>query len=101
MEGYCRSSRGAGSSVLMRAALAADYGTVVYEHHRDESRHIACLACGATRVVATIGSGTGECPRCHYVGWTYVDDLDAYTRRLIMNGALARRRAGAALRTAR
>jgi len=85
----------------MRAALAADEGTVAYEDFRDGSRHIACLACGETRVVYGLGSGTGECPRCHYVGWTYVDDLDAYTRRLIMNRVLARRPAGAAIRPAR
>lgn len=85
----------------MCAALAADEGNVVYESFRDKPRHIACLACGETRVVFGIGSGTGECPRCHYVGWTYVDDLDVYTRRLIMNRVLARRSAGAALRTAR
>src|SRR5215471_12486930 len=75
----------------MRAALAADEGTVGYEHFHDASRHIACLACGETRTVFRLGIGTGECPRCHYVGWTYVDDLDVSTRRLIMNRALARR----------
>jgi hypothetical protein len=54
------------------------------------SLQIECLACSATRVVTGIGHAeTGECPRCHYLGWTYSDDLDGSTRRLIMNGGLA------------
>ena len=54
------------------------------------SIQIECLACSATRVVTGIGHAeTGECPRCHYLGWTYSDDLDGTTRRLIMNGGLA------------
>jgi hypothetical protein len=51
---------------------------------------IECLACGEVRVVT--GTGTearGECPRCHYLGWAYSDELDGSTRRQIMNGALA------------
>lgn len=52
---------------------------------------IECLACGAKRVAAGIGHAEiGECPRCRYLGWTYSDDLDGATRRLIMNGGLAR-----------
>ena len=51
---------------------------------------IECLACSATRVVSGIGHAeTGECLRCHYLGWTYSDELDGATRRLIMNGGLA------------
>jgi hypothetical protein len=51
---------------------------------------IECLACGAARVVKGIGHGeTGECERCHYLGWTYSDELDGSTRRMIMNGKLA------------
>jgi uncharacterized paraquat-inducible protein A len=51
---------------------------------------IECLACGATRRVTGIShADTAECPRCHYLGWTYSDELDASTRRLIMNGCLA------------
>ena len=51
---------------------------------------IECLACGAARVVFGIGHcETGECLRCHYLGWTYSDELDASTRRQIMNGRLA------------
>ena len=52
---------------------------------------IECLACGAKRVASGIGHAeSGECPRCRYLGWTYSDDLDGSTRRLIMNGGLAR-----------
>jgi hypothetical protein len=56
-------------------------------HSHDDPKHIACLACGDTRVVT--GIETGECPRCEYVGWIPVKDLDDYTRRAIMNGAFA------------
>jgi hypothetical protein len=58
---------------------------------------IACLACGAVR--ATFGTTveeTGDCPRCHYLGWTYADDLDGTTKRMIMNGRLAHRPSEAA-----
>jgi hypothetical protein len=54
-------------------------------------RPIECLACGAVRLVS--GSrveATGECERCGYVGWTYADTADGTTRRMIMNGLLAR-----------
>jgi hypothetical protein len=51
---------------------------------------IECLACGAVRVVHGLRKeDTGECPRCHYVGWAYSDELDGTTRRQIMNGSLA------------
>ena len=56
----------------------------------DRATQIACLACGETRVV--FGQSlveTGECPRCHYLGWTFADELDGWTRRQIMNGRLA------------
>jgi hypothetical protein len=56
-------------------------------HSHSESRQIACLACGETRIV--LGIETGECPACHYLGWTYVEELDRSTRRLIANGAFA------------
>jgi hypothetical protein len=50
---------------------------------------IECLACGAKRVVTGITHAeTGDCPYCHYLGWTYSDELDGSTRRLIMNGGL-------------
>jgi hypothetical protein len=55
-----------------------------------EATQIACLACGATRVVPGLGTHeTGECPRCHYLGWTYSDELDGTMRRMIMNGEFA------------
>ena len=55
-----------------------------------EATQIECLACGATRIVTGLGSAeAGECPRCGYLGWTYSDELDSSTRRMIMNGAFA------------
>jgi hypothetical protein len=51
---------------------------------------IECLACGASRIVHGIAhTETGECQRGHYLGWTYSDELDGSTRRMIMNGNLA------------
>jgi hypothetical protein len=55
-----------------------------------DATQIECLACGATRVVSGFATHqTGECPRCRYVGWTYSDELDGSTRRMIMNGEFA------------
>jgi hypothetical protein len=51
-----------------------------------EEKQIECLACGAERVLEP-GTETGECPRCGYLGWTYSEELDPATRRMIMNGA--------------
>ena len=57
-----------------------------------EATQIECLVCGATRIVAGLGtSETGECQRCGYLGWTYSDELDSSTRRMITNGAFAGR----------
>ena len=51
---------------------------------------IVCLACGAPRAVLSLQrEDTGECPSCRYLGWTYADDLDRSTRRLIINGFFA------------
>ena len=59
-------------------------------HEQQSPIRIECLACGAARVVTERGTeGRGECPRCHYLGWEYSDELDSTTRRQIMNGALA------------
>ena len=56
-----------------------------------EPRQIECLACSAVRVVFGTGPGeTGACECCGYVGWTYAEDLDWMTTRMIMNGMLAR-----------
>jgi Zn finger protein HypA/HybF involved in hydrogenase expression len=46
-------------------------------------RQIECLCCGAERVM--LRRDAGECPGCHYLGWTYSDDLDGTTQRLIVN----------------
>lgn len=59
----------------------------LHQVHR-EPRQIACLACGDTRVV--FGDETGECPRCHYLGWIFADELDAWTSRMIVNQVFAR-----------
>jgi hypothetical protein len=49
-------------------------------------RQIECLCCGAERIM--IGRDAGDCPRCHYLGWTYSDELDGWTRRMIVNREL-------------
>jgi hypothetical protein len=78
--------RAAPRSVIEHEILTAD-GLCMDERNL---RQIACLACSATRVVfGTTLAETGECPRCRYVGWTYSDDLDGTTKRMIMNGLLA------------
>jgi hypothetical protein len=48
-----------------------------------------------------LGIHTGECPACHYLGWTYAEEVTGSTRRLIMNGAYAHPRRRGPLRTAR
>jgi hypothetical protein len=54
------------------------------ERHPTE---IKCLACGANRVVFGINPGdTGRCPRCNYLGWDYSDELDGFTRRMVVSG---------------
>ena len=83
----------------MRVGPAADKWAVLLARPKRESRRIACLACGETRVAP--GVETGECPRCHYLGWTYVEELDGSTRRLIMNGAFLRHKRYAPIRAAR
>ena len=65
-----------------------------------EATQIECLACGATRVVSGLATHeTGECPRCRYLGWTYSDELDGTTRRMIMNGEFALSEAGSTARS--
>ena len=57
------------------------------------SRSIECLACGDVRTAQGTSAGaTGECPRCGYLGWAFTSQLDAPTKRMILNGGLARRR---------
>jgi hypothetical protein len=54
--------------------------------HLDSApRQIECLCCGAVRVM--MAHDAGECPQCHYVGWTYSDELDGWTQRMIQNRA--------------
>ena len=56
-----------------------------------EPRRIECLACGALRIAFGHGiEDTGECPRCGYLGWAATEEVDVVTRRMIMNGLLAR-----------
>jgi len=55
-------------------------------------REIECLACGDVREVhGNHPQEIGECPRCGYVGWSYVADLDVATQEMIVSGLLARR----------
>ena len=55
-------------------------------------RAIECLACGDVREVGGNHlDETGQCPRCGYVGWSYVADLDLVTQAMIVDGLLARR----------
>jgi uncharacterized paraquat-inducible protein A len=57
-----------------------------------EATPIECLACGARRIVPGLGTAEpGECPRCGYLGWTYSDELDSSTCRMIMKAAFAGR----------
>ena len=69
------------------------------KHSHQGPRHIVCLACGETRIV--LGIQTGECQACHYLGWTYAEELDGSTRRMIINGAFAHPRRSAPLRVVR
>ncbi len=60
---------------------------------------IKCLVCGTHRVVFGIAAAeTGRCPRCNYVGWDYADELDGFTRRMVVsgtyNGSVVERRKG-------
>ena len=64
--------------------------------HSHDERRVACLACGEARVV--LGAETGECARCHYVGWAPADELDRTTRSAIMNRAFARHQRAFVLR---
>ena len=62
--------------------------------HRKHRKHrktaqIVCLDCGETREL--VGADAGECPGCHYLGWTYAEELDSCLRRQIIDRALSRR----------
>jgi uncharacterized Zn finger protein len=60
-----------------------------------ERIRVECLGCGERRV-AKLGEhhhvGTGECPRCGYVGWASTTDLNEYARRALRDRPLERRR---------
>jgi len=47
---------------------------------------IECLCCGQQRPYTT-GPGrhqeSGECPRCRYVGWAFVEDVSESLRRVL------------------
>jgi hypothetical protein len=48
---------------------------------------IRCLICKTNRVVFGTGTyETGRCPRCNYLGWEYSDELDGFTRRMVVSG---------------
>jgi uncharacterized paraquat-inducible protein A len=48
---------------------------------------IKCLACDTARVVFGLAAHeTGRCSRCGYRGWTYSDELDGSTHRLLLDG---------------
>jgi hypothetical protein len=46
---------------------------------------LECLSCGHVREDGT------ECPRCRYVGWALVEDLNERVRRLLRERPLNRR----------
>jgi hypothetical protein len=48
---------------------------------------VECLNCGKRREVPE-----EECPRCSYVGWAFVEELDEALRRLLRDRTLADRR---------
>jgi hypothetical protein len=58
-----------------------------------EKHRIECLSCGARRSVDGDERhlDPGECPRCAYVGWAWVEDLTEVARRLIRERPLERR----------
>jgi hypothetical protein len=45
-----------------------------------ETRLIECLGCGQRRTDFT---DQPDCPRCGYLGWAPVSDLDERTRRIL------------------
>ncbi|MDQ2984731.1 MAG: hypothetical protein M3R70_12555 [Actinomycetota bacterium] len=63
------------------------------------TQKLECLHCGKIRHVDPDPSkhfDGGECPRCQYVGWALVRDLDERVRGLIRGRPLMRRRLHAA-----
>jgi hypothetical protein len=60
---------------------------------------IECLQCGHSRVADT--SDPGECPRCRYLGWAYVEEFDETLRRRLRELPFRARRTGASVERAR
>jgi len=54
-----------------------------------EIRPIECLGCGQRRTDHTVDP---DCPRCGYLGWAHVSDLDERTRRSLRERPPYRRR---------
>jgi hypothetical protein len=48
---------------------------------------VECLNCGKRRDLPE-----AECPRCSYVGWAFVEELDESLRRRLRERLLAERR---------
>jgi hypothetical protein len=48
---------------------------------------VECLNCGKRRELPE-----AECPRCAYVGWAYVEELDEALRRVLRERTLTGRR---------
>lgn len=47
---------------------------------------IECLCCGQQRSYRTLPGHhrePGECPRCRYVGWAFVEDVSESLRRVL------------------
>jgi len=56
-----------------------------------EPRQIECLLCGTARIVfGRRKEDMGVCLSCGYRGWTYSDELDGTTKRLILANRAAR-----------
>jgi primosomal protein N' len=47
---------------------------------------VECLSCGKQRE-----QPEEECPRCSYVGWAYVEEIDEALRRLLRERTVAGR----------
>jgi Zn ribbon nucleic-acid-binding protein len=54
-----------------------------------EKRTVECLNCGTNR---RVGSATGECVRCGYVGWAESESLTETLRRALRDRPVERRK---------
>ena len=63
-------------------------------HALPQAVSVECLRCGQARAF-TPGpwryEEAGDCPRCHYVGWAFSEDLSEKTRKLFRELPLERR----------